>query len=144
MDFARFQMMYPELIISHDRCGWFGENLEYYNFVMRSWHKMAPGAFALLFEEKKVSFEEIDGVIKSAGILEPVDVALTCVKEGVNSYVGLVRGKNVRREGEESFEFGDFGEFSWSGSESQIQSDNFEAPSFFDPEEDLRRELGNG
>jgi len=143
MDFARFQMMYPELIVIHDRCGWFGDNLEYYNFVMRSWHKMVPGAFALLFAEKKVSFEEIDGVIKSAGILEPVDVALTCVKEGIDSFVGLVRGKNLKREGEDSFNFGDFGEFAWDEQNQLNQVGDFEAPNFFDPEEDLRRELGD-
>lgn len=144
MDFARFQMMYPELIIIHERCGWYGDNLEYYNFIMHSWHKMAPGAFALLFSEKKVTFEEIDGAIKSAGILEPADVALTCVKEGASSFVGLVRGKNVTREGEESFSFGDFGEFGWDDQTSSNQKSDFEAPAFFDPEEDIRRELGNG
>ena len=141
MDIAAFQMVYPELIVSYDRCEWLGENMEYYNFIMRSWQNLAENAQALMFEEKKTSIEEIDGVIKSSGVLEPVDVALIYVKDGPHSLVGLVRGKNLRRTDEGEFNFGDFGEFSWDATNKDSVSENFEAPDFFNPEDDIKREL---
>ena len=141
MDIAAFQMVYPELIVVYDRCEWSGNEMEYYNFIMRSWQKLAENAQALVFEEKKLTVDEIEGVIRSASFLEPVDIALIYVKEGLNSFIGLVRGKNLNKAGIGDFDFGDFGEFSWGSTNQAGTSEVFEAPDFFSPEDDLRREL---
>ena len=139
MDLAPFQIIYPELIIEHKRCAWFGEGLQYYNFIFQTWQNMASGAQALLFLEAQAATEIIDGGIKSAKILGEVDIALINAKEGVNSLIGLVRGKRLRKEGEEDFSLGviEWGE----NSQATYAANDYEAPDFFSPEDDLRREL---
>ena len=139
MDLAPFQMVYPELIISHKQCAWFGEDIQFYNFALKVWDKMARGDKPLLYHETQASIENIDGGIKSSKILGDLDIALISVQNGSESAIGLVRGTRLRREGEEDFSLGmiDIG----TNDQSSLNAEDFEAPDFFSPEDDLRREL---
>ena len=137
MDLASFQAVYPFLIVCLERTTWEGNELEFYNFTTRSWNSMAAGAEPVLFSG--ITLDQLEGVIRSARIIEEKDVSMTHVIEDNKSMIGIIRGKNVCRTDEGNFGFGEFGEFSWAAEHKTSDNpEDFTAPDFFNPEDDLK------
>jgi hypothetical protein len=131
MDVAAFQSMYPEEVrICIGQTSWFGDGLELYNADSGSWVSLADGGEAMMFNESTMNFETIDSLVKSS-IVSSKEFVI--VVDG--DYIGFVRGNNITSEDEEEMDI----EIDWgSGSESNNPED-FEAPDFFSPEEDLKK-----
>jgi len=139
MDLASFQLVYPELIVEHARHLWVGEKMEYYNFVFKTWQKMSLESEPLLFSESKVKIEDIEGAIRSAQILNEVEIALINIQENSESLIGLIRGRRLRNKDD-----GDFSleSIDWSNNNFHTYSaEEYESPEFFSPEDDLKELL---
>jgi hypothetical protein len=133
VDIAYFQVTYPEIVISCDRCNWSGNNLEYFNFSINSWEKLAEGGQCLQFVDSICSIDDVDSLIKSSLLREGINVGIVCDGDTI----GVVRGDYLGIEGENDIHLQDMVDFN-DLNLSSMDGGNFEAPDFFSLEEDIR------
>ena len=131
MDVAAFQSLYPEEVQVHlGRGTWFGSSLQYYNAEDEDWSNLASGGEAMMFCGEAMTFEIIEGLVKSSIVSGKKFVIIV---DG--SLLGFVRGKDLQEENEEM----DI-EIDWD-MDNSTNSGNYEMPDMFSPEEDLKRLL---
>ena len=133
MDIAAFQSLYPEEVrMQLGRTSWYGEDLQYYNAENETWSNLASSGEAAMFSENSMSFETINGLVKSS-IVGGREFAI--IVDG--DYLGFVRGKNIQTDEDEEMNV----EIDWESKGGSINSSDFEASDIFNPENDLRELL---
>lgn len=133
MDVAAFQSIYPEEVrIQSGRAAWIGQDLQFYDPQNETWLNLASGGEAMMFQDKLMNFETIDGLVKSS-IVAGNEFAIIIEK----NLLGFVRGKNIQTNEDEEMNI----EIDWDCKVGSTNISDFEVSDIFNQEEDLKRLL---